>query len=88
MKPKGQDLRIVAMIAVFANVIFSLLLIYSNDMDISGRLIGIVLGMWYLGMLIYCLYQRSIIGALFVGLSAALIPITRMINDLILTYWF
>lgn len=88
MKPKDQDLRIAAMIAIFSNIIFSLLLIYSRDMDISGKLIGVVLGMWYLGMLIYYLYQRSIISALFMGLSVVLIPITRIINDLIITYWF
>lgn len=85
---KGYDLRIVAMVAIFANVIFSLLLIYASDMEISGKLVGIVLGMWYLGMLVYYLYQRCVICAVIIGLSAALIPVTMIVSDFILTSWF
>lgn len=88
MGPEYHDLRIVAMVAIFANIIFSLLLIYSADIGISGKLIGVVLGMWYAGMVIFYLYHHSYLCALFIGLSAILIPVSRIFDNLVLNYLF
>ena len=88
MKFVGQDVRIAAMVAVFANLIFSLFLIYSDDIGFAVGIIQIMMVISYIGILFFYLRRHAYFCASMIVISGMLIPISEFVNNAVLIHLF